>query len=353
MKKVGLLCIVLLGATVVWAQADRSAVPLQVERTVRDAAVQQALPAARATLDDQGDGHLFAFPEPLYYGDGDNQDAAGSKCPAASICGQNPLMTAGTWQYSDITFVNLPYGSGRVICESFPPPGEPNLTQSVAAITFHGAYANPKVTPTGECVKPHKFQIKFYPDSAGVPNVTNPVATYDNVVPVFARVIGSLNWTGGGTSDRYQFGVVLSPPFNPALVGGKGWVSIASSEQASGDCYFILGPAEEGNSACWRYWNSNPTGGAAQTNDIHYCFGLMVPGACCDDWSGICDENSNQFICSLAGRRFTPGTCATLDPLCGEMPGACCKADETCTPNMTRAACQAIAGAYWRGPQTV
>jgi hypothetical protein len=96
----------------------------------------------------------------------------GSECGTTYLCGQNPGGTM--WQYSDATFVNPGYGSGRIVCEKFPPPNEPVLTEPIGAIRWEGTYINRE---SNGCRKDHLFQIKFYPDAGNKPNVLNPAAT--------------------------------------------------------------------------------------------------------------------------------------------------------------------------------
>jgi len=62
------------------------------------------------------------------------------------------------------------------------------------------------------------------------------------------------------------------------------------------------------------------------------CDDLVPPcgniGACCDEASGVCTDDVFEIACE--GDRFYGGTqCAELDPLCGEVYGACCY-EETC-----------------------
>ncbi|MEW6197599.1 MAG: hypothetical protein AB1601_02895, partial [Planctomycetota bacterium] len=353
MKKAVLVCMVLLAASAALAQTDRVVTPIPAEPTVRNAAVEP-LRAAKLEAPD-GETGLFGYSEMDFAGDG------GAKCPQNSlIVGQDTGTGGGTYFFADLGYCDPanPARCRRNTAESFPPKiaSDPSITQPIRCISWYGSYI------TGDnngCVKPaHSFRIRFYNDS-GAPNyqpvISSYVASFDVIAN--ARVVDTINWQGGGASLKYLFWVVLPSPVNM----GRGHFSIVSNPPTT-NCYHLLGHSTDGGDyRVWRWYETDNVLELRTQNDIGYCLGRYIPGSCCNDWTGNCDPNSDDFSCFYSADmgttppsgRFTTGACSSFDPLCGEMPGACCKADETCTPNMTRAACQAIAGAYWRGPQTV
>ncbi len=347
MRKVSVLCIVLWATGAVLAQVDQSATAIPAQKTVRNVAVKQQMDMmqvdATSTMPDANSVVLSDYDFVDY----------GAQCPQQSfIIGQDSGTGGGTYFYSDLGFCS---GADcrRVTAENFPPkPTDPNLTQPIRCISWYGSYID---STSNGCVKPaHSFRIQFYnDDGTGKPNPNSIVATFN--VTATARVVDTINWSGGGAGLKYLYWVTLPSPVSMA----RGHFSICGT--GSSTCWFLWGHSTEGNMLVYRWWDQGNTTVTAYTqNDVAYCFGVLLPGACCNDWSGVCNNNSDHFTCHYEanlgmtppGGRFTTGNCASLDPLCGQMPGACCKADETCVPNMTRTACEAIPGAYWRGPQT-
>ncbi len=317
MRKLGLLCSLVLVATVALAQE-----PARSDRglTSPHAATATTDQTSAPRVYGQSDDAVIPPAGPVAY---DARARAGDECPAGSLCGQNRATTANTWQYSDRTLINQ-YGSGRIICESFPPPGQAPLTTPVGILSWHGTYLNDS-TSDG-CTKPHLFEVKFYANVGGAPNVTSPVCTYTNLVPIQATHFGQLNFGGNVLADEYEFTVVLNPPCTLA----SGWFSVASIAPG-GQCYLLLGPSDEGDGNCWRYWENAPTAGSLQTPDIQYCMGELKVGACCDDRIPECLNNSNEFYCNAIGGRFLyQGTCGQLTPPCGQALGACCSDDGNC-----------------------
>ena len=70
-------------------------------------------------------------------------------------------------------------------------------------------------------------------------------------------------------------------------------------------------------------------------------------GACCDDYTGVCEDNVQAGNCIPPLRFAQNATCAELDPMCGGIPGACCWPEGTCTPELP-ADCSGL----WGGPFT-
>jgi hypothetical protein len=303
------------------------------QEPVPAARAPQAAPAAPQPSATQTPRPAVAQPDGVANGQfiplaGEASGRAGDQCVAPFLCGQNDATVANTWQYDDATFVNPGYGSGRIICESFPPPGQANLTQAIGVLTWFGTYIHYENPPNDGCTKPHLFEVKFYNNltNPNRPDVANPVATYTNLVPFQAVVVGQLNFGGAIPSDKYSFGVILEPP----LTLGSGWFSVTSIQQST-DCFHLIGPSDEGDGTCWRYWMDNPTGGATQPLDVAYCLSPKISGACCDDCTSTCTNDASIVYCAGIGGRFLQGgLCSNMSPPCGEATGACCHDDGTC-----------------------
>ncbi|MCP4584188.1 MAG: hypothetical protein GY839_21460 [candidate division Zixibacteria bacterium] len=84
-----------------------------------------------------------------------------------------------------------------------------------------------------------------------------------------------------------------------------------------------------------------------ETEDYSVLVGDYVPtyGACCDDITSICTDSTEQLDC-LPPLRFSANTlCADLDPVCGEVEGACCFEDGSCAV-LSPADCAIAEGDY-------
>ncbi len=357
MRKAANLGVVLLATSVALAQiatvdppwpADGSVRRIQAEKTSRT-----ATGPARVMQADDANGAKAPFG---YDPRGSDEGDGGAHCPQTSfIVGQDSSTSGGAYFHSDLGFCdpNNPANCRRVVAENFPPqPTDPPLTQPIHGISWYGSYVDGAFNG---CVKAnHTFRLQFYnDDGTGKPVVDPPVATFN--VTANARVVDTINWSGGRTSLKYAFWATLPS----AVTLAKGHVSICGT--GSSACWYLWGPSLEGNHVVYRWYEQGHTAVTAYThNDVAYCFGVLLPGACCNDWSGVCDDHSDHFSCHYEanlgttppGGRFTTDRCQDFDPPCGRMWGACCKADETCAPNLTRVQCAVIPGAYWRGPQT-
>lgn len=334
-NKLCLLCIVCLGTSVALAQAPaREAGAVWYANQAR--AVTPALvspvelsdvPVATARA--EGDPYIEM---PFTPGPPDKDRKSGSECPTGYLCGQNYDSGEGNpYYYSDLTFCNpaAPTQCGRVSAEDFPPPGEAALTTPIGVVSFRGAYI-------GAASKPHVFDIKFYAFDPADPNrplISSPTCSYTNVVPFQATFVRTINWSGGGTGDEYNYTVVLPT----ACTIGSGYFSIAGMDASVPNCYWLWAPSDstQGNSRTSRWWVS-PFAWAALADspeDRQYCFAENKPGACCNDMTALCDPNSNEFGCLAVNGRFaaSPATCASINPACGSALGACCKDDGTCT----------------------
>lgn len=210
------------------------------------------------------------------------------------------------------------------------------MTVEIGVVTWHGAYVD---SANSGCTQTNQFDIAFYrtdPNKPGYPIVNTPYCSYTGIVPVSAVKVSEIDFGGAEPADEYEFAAVLPTPCTLA----RGHFSIAASNVEPG-CYHLLGPAAtgQGDGVCVGWWQT-PFTWTTTGVDIAYCFGEKKPGACCDDRTETCDPNSNEFTCLAAGGRFaaSPATCETLEPLCGQILGACCRDDGTCAPT-TYVAC--------------
>jgi len=326
MRKLCLLCTVLLGTGLVLAQAPS-------ELTKQDISTHAGVraPTNTQTVDafvEEGAVVVQEFPN--------RGVESGDQCPPGYLTGQNE--TGNTWLYSDLGFSSGQW-SRRVTTEQFPAPdGSGSLTQPIGIIQFLGTYIN---GASQGCTKAHRWRVEFYnDDGTGKPVRCTPThGPYYTDQPgsvLIVEELGQLNFGSIPYATKYGFTFVLPTQVSKA----KGHFSIACANEVT-DCYGLLGPslAPEGNSLTWRWFELEnglptcpfvPSGGS--TYDIQYCFGKVTPGACCDDCTGVCVDNSNDFICGWYGRRFggLNSTCASMSPACGQVTGACCYDDGTC-----------------------
>ncbi len=174
--------------------------------------------------------------------------------------------------------------------------------------------------------------------SGGGEQIGPAICTY--VVTPLVTLAGNLSGY-----DLYYYEV---PSLNPCCtIPAEGWVSIQSLPNAN-DCAFLwFSSYGDGVSALQDQGGSLvPVG-----YDVAYCLtGEYIPvfGACCDDFTGECLDNTEQIYCNGPGKRFAANTlCADLVPPCGEIPGACCHPDGTCEV-VTFDLCADL----WLGPNT-
>jgi hypothetical protein len=88
----------------------------------------------------------------------------------------------------------------------------------------------------------------------------------------------------------------------------------------------------------------------ADTGDIIYLTSRTATfapgrGACCDEFTGTCTENSLLQDCSMPSDRYggDGSTCATIDPPCTLAPSGCCDgATGQCTDGLTAEACAGL-----------
>ncbi|MBP7747784.1 MAG: hypothetical protein KA383_16835, partial [Phycisphaerae bacterium] len=320
MKKLGLLCTLLLASSLALGQ---EAVISNVEAAEAGAAAlhPSTTPGAGAlgfVADD-----IDALGVPLLEGSV-LADRAGEDCPAGSLCGQDAGGCAGTQWYF---YTDLQFCSGaqcqRVRCENFPPPGV-TINKPVGIITWRGVYVD---DATNGCTKPqHLFRIRFYTDNAGAPNTAAPF--YTEVLTAAAVDTGQTVTFATVPAILWEFTAVLTTPVNLTT----GWFSICGD--GTPGCYHLWQGSPEGDNKFYQWFEVGGTiPGPAVTDkcDLEYCFGEKIVGACCDDRTAECLNNSSLQYCEAIGGRFIQnGTCSQFSPACGLALGACCYDDGNC-----------------------
>ena len=253
-------------------------------------------------------------------------ERAGEDCPTGSICGQD-IGACGTSQwffYSDIQFCNpAPSPCIRVRCENFPPPSV-TINKPIGIITWRGVYVD---DATNGCTKPqHLFRIRFYTDNAGAPNTAAPF--YTEVLTAAAVDTGQTATFATVPAILWEFTAVLTTPVNLTT----GWFSIRGA--GTPGCYHLWQGSPEGDNKFYQWFEVGGTiPGPAVTDkcDLEYCFGEKIVGACCDDRTAECLNNSSLQCCEAIGGRFIQnGTCSQFSPACGLALGACCYNDGNC-----------------------
>ncbi len=184
-----------------------------------------------------------------------------------------------------------------------------------------------------------QFEIKFYQDNGGQPGAE--VCAYI-VTPVITDT--GLSYAG---YPLLSFDV---PALTPCCTLASGWVSIQGLGDA--DCWFLwMSSGETGMGFSYFY---DGVSLQAQDFDLSLCLtGQYVPtfGACCDDSTGVCQENVELIDCMGPTQRFIEnGTCADFNPPCGQLPGACCFDDGSCQ-QLSEADCLSLGGT-WLGANT-
>ena len=178
------------------------------------------------------------------------------------------------------------------------------------------------------------FEIKFYQDDGGAPGIevcsytmtphmTNTGIMYAGFVPLLYYTVDLLE---------------------PCCTLSDGWVSIQGFGDA--DCWFMWLSASTGDGSSYFKNDGTPE---AYFYDNSLCLTgeyVLIRGACCDDGTGICEDDVEQMDC--AGRFAANTLCTDLDPACGVIPGACCHPDGTCDIT-EEVGCED----NWLGPYTI
>lgn len=167
----------------------------------------------------------------------------------------------------------------------------------------------------------HTFEITIAQDVAGAPGPVECTYTLVATRTPTALICGEQD----ESPVCYQYEVTLPAP----CILVRGWVSIVGM----------------GNPNCWFLWYASSTGdgmsrceGCANLPegfDLSLCL-LGTPGgvigACCNEVTGVCNDNVAMNNCTAAEQRFTPNTaCSAITPTCGQLTGPCCKPGVPCT----------------------
>jgi hypothetical protein len=233
-------------------------------------------------------------------------------CPADTLFGQTPHGPDDAWSFgtSEIDVNGTEYRR----YESY------SVNSPICDIHWWGIEAVLTAAWEGCDDTDPVYEIKFWADAGGVPGAE--VASY-TVTPIITPT-GILF---GGLFDMAYFSV---PTLDPCVTEFDGWVSI----QGVGT-----------DTSCWFLWASSPDGNGTSCIEtdgvlddcVTYLYDNAVCltgqyvaqfGACCDDDTGVCDDNVEIIDCP--GRFAADTLCADLDPACGQLPGACCYPDGSC-----------------------
>ena len=232
------------------------------------------------------------------------------ECDPGSLYGQNPYGDADPWNAgtSDVA-------AGFNRADNFSAIGV------VTGVRWYGLDLFFDGFGFVECDRvSQSFNVTIYADASGAPGA----------------VICSETVTATSTDTGYDYGATYrlkqwDATFTTPCVVAGGWISIQG----------------DGSDTCWLLWMNSGDGDAlsvfddgtgagfnvVETFDLSFCLigsSGGVLGACCDDNSGVCNENVDAADCTGPGFRFLAnGTCDAFSPGCGE--GACCFDDGTCS----------------------
>jgi hypothetical protein len=185
---------------------------------------------------------------------------------------------------------------------------------------------------------PFDFEVKFYQ------NGSQPGAVVGSYLVTPTEVdMGPGYWYA---SDLLYYSV---DQLQPCVNLSAGWVSV-QSQLHPGGCVFLWVNSPLGDYSSYQM----PAGGAwgQLGTDMAFCLtGGNCPdvfGACCDDYTGVCNDGVEWGQCAPP-LRFTQDTlCADLEPTCG-IRGACCDAGLNCAFTGFEAECDAIGGRFVPG----
>jgi hypothetical protein len=324
MKKLCMLCTLLLGTGLVLAQTNDAVA------TKGESARGPVVPMTVYDTGTQGFvGEDDVLGVPAFAGDA-NARGGETTCPAGYLAGQDPGACGSTqWYfYTDLMFCNpAPTTCRRVRCENFPDPTH-TITKAIGVISWTAVYVD---DASNGCSKPsHLFRVRFYQDSAGAP--ANPtVGFYTEEHEALAADTGRTVTFATVPATVWLFTFVLDNPVNLTT----GWFSICGD--GTPGCYHLWEGSAQGDNKFYQWYETDATiPGAPQTTfcDLAYCFSEKKIGACCDECVGGtagCIEDASDVYCAGIGGRWAQGlACADLVPPCGEQTGACCHDDGTC-----------------------
>jgi hypothetical protein len=253
-------------------------------------------------------------------------------CPANTMYGQPPMDQGGAWgAYTS----GVGQGFEYTCYDNF--TGLPDKIGDLhwwgLSLFFDPYYGWTLCDPTGMV-----FDIGFYQDNAGQPGTQ--VAFYPGVAATITDQ-GPYSW-----AELYFFSV---DALQPCVVLPTGWVSVKSEAHPNGCVFLWL------NSPVGDYSSYQQPAGSGFTQlgtDLAMCITTgdcpLIYGACCDDYTGVCNDNVEWGDC-MAPLRFTPDTlCQDISPTCG-IRGACCDSGLNCIFTGFESECDAAGGRFFPG----
>ncbi len=252
-------------------------------------------------------------------------------CPSGTMYGQGPYSAGDPWgAYTSAVTTQFTYRC----FDNF------SVTDQIGDIHWWGLslFFNPYYgwqlcDPTGMT-----FDVGFYADNGSGQPGTEACA-YHGLAPTIQDA-GPFSW-----AELYYISVNSLQPCCALL---DGWVSVQSQLNAP-DCAFLWLNSPSGDFSSWQ----DQGGSLVQLGtNLAFCLGggrcTAIPGACCDDYTGVCTDFVLWVDCQLP-LRFAEGTlCANLTPTCG-IRGACCDAGLNCVGTMLGAECDAVGGRFFPG----
>jgi hypothetical protein len=215
----------------------------------------------------------------------------------------------------------------------------------IGDIHWWGFYA----VPWAPCAKTaDTFIIRFYEDDGTGQPAETAYATYDNVSAT--KVLTGDEWDSGeGPCPMYFYSALIEPACDLM----DGWCSIEG--KAEEGCMLIWHESGAGDwlvfSRTGTAWGILSDAGVPKFPGMSFCLTPAPAGACCDDSTGICNDDVAGEDCQLPLRFAANTLCADLIPACGN--GACCFFDpDSCTEDMTEADCVAAGGTFAGGGST-
>jgi hypothetical protein len=230
-------------------------------------------------------------------------------CPDGSQYAARPFTPSESWGFngSDIEFPQL-------IADNFA-----GLITPVNSVTWWGVEWDGAIN----CEIPSlQFDITFYDDAASAPGTQ--IAT-ETVTPL-REPTGIIYDNGSVQIELIRYSSAITPVDVP---GGLGWITIQCTAPTGRSCVWLWSNSPVGVDALHCEGDDFATLLCDQDNDMAYCLGGNEAfGACCDDFTGTCEDGISNLECD---GRFVPDTaCADIAPACGQAEGACCLFDGGC-----------------------
>lgn len=239
-------------------------------------------------------------------------------CPEGSLYDSPPMNTDESWSFgvSDLRDPSEPTYEGLIRFEEYTVMG------SICDIHWYGLSLACCWSACDE--DPMTFEIKFYPDAAGYPDMANPTCTY-TVSP--NRVSTGILYAG--VYEAFRWDAVLAPCCNL----NSGWVSIQAISTGAPDCWFLWASAHYGDGGSWMY-DQGALSWTWDAYDLAFCLTGQIDeayGACCYPSTWTCADNVLNMDCWAAGGVFYEDQlCA--DIYCGPPFGRCCYGPDPLNP---------------------